>query len=311
VIRYLLIRVVILLLTLLVVSVIVFGLTRLQGDPRALFLSEYDTLVDKSLWNEWGRKYGLDKPVTVQYLIWLGKVTRGDFGDSFRQQRPVLDVVAEKIPNTLQLGLAAFAFSMVVSVPLGVLSAVRKGTVWDYAGRSLALLGQGLPPFWLGLVLILVFAVKLGWLPTSQKGGPDHFILPVITLGTLSLAGNLRLVRSSMLEILDSEFVKLARAKGVSRVTVVWKHAFRNALIAPLTHAGLLLVGLLTGSVVTETVFAWPGIGRLAVTSVTQNDYPVVSGVILIFTVLYVAAALVMDLLYAIIDPRIRLRGDS
>lgn len=303
------IRLLTLMLTLLVVSVIVFGLTRLQGDPRALFLSEYDTLVDRSLWDEWGRKYGLDKPVPVQYLIWLGKVVRGDFGESFRQQRPVLDVVVEKIPNTLQLGLAAFTFSMVVSVPLGVLSAVRKGSAWDYVGRTLALLGQGLPPFWLGLVLILIFAVKLGWLPTSQKGGPDHFILPVVTLGTLSLAGNLRLVRSSMLEILDSEFVRLARAKGVPGRAVVWKHAFRNALIAPLTHAGLLLVGLLTGSVVTETVFSWPGMGRLAVTSVTQNDYPVVSGVILIFTVMYVGAALLTDTVYAVIDPRIRLRA--
>jgi peptide/nickel transport system permease protein len=155
-------------------------------------------------------------------------------------------------------------------------------------------------------MLMLLFAVRLGWLPTSQKGGVEHFVLPVITLGSLSLAGNLRLMRSAMLDVLDSEYVKLARAKGVPRLRVIWKHALRNALITPITHAGLLFVGLITGSVVTETVFAWPGLGRLATNAVVEQDYPVVSGTILVFTVVYVTIAVFMDVIYAIVDPRIK-----
>lgn len=299
-------RFVILVITLLVVSVIVFALTRLQGDPRVLFLNEYSSLVGNDLWDEWGRKYGLDKPMAVQYFIFLGKIARGDLGQSLREQRPVIEMIREKLPNTLQLGLAAFVFSNLIAIPLGVLSAVKRGSIWDYFGRTLAAFGQALPPFWLGLMLVFLFAVRLGWLPTSQKGGIEHFVLPVITLGSLSLAGNLRLMRSAMLDVLDSEYVKLARAKGVPRLRVIWKHALRNALITPITHAGLLFVGLITGSVVTETVFAWPGLGRLATNAVVEQDYPVVSGTILVFTVVYVTIAVFMDVIYAIVDPRIK-----
>lgn len=299
-------RFLILIFSFLVVTVIVFTLTRLQGDPRIMFLSPYDSIVGPGLWEEWGERYGLDKPMPVQYFIFLGKVARGDLDRSMREQRPVIEMIREKIPNTLQLGGVAFLFSMSLAIPLGVISAVNRGSVWDYLGRTIAILGQALPPFWLGLMLILIFAVELQWLPTSRKGGLDHFVLPVITLGSLSLAGNLRLVRSSMLEVLDSEYVKLARAKGVSRTKVVWKHAFRNALITPLTHAGILLVGLVTGSVVTETVFAWPGLGRLATNAVLETDYPVVSGTILVFTLVYIMMAMSIDVIYSLVDPRVK-----
>ncbi len=305
-IAFLLKRLIILVFTFLVVSVVVFTLTRMQGDPRYLFLSPYDSLGNTELWEEWGRKYGLDKPVPVQYLIFLGKIARGDLDRSFREQRPVIDMIVEKIPNTLQLGLSAFVASNLLAIPLGVLSAVKRGSIWDYVGRSLAVLGQAMPPFWLGAMLIIGFSVQFEWFPTSRKEGLEHFVLPVITLGWLSLAGNLRLVRSSMLDVLDSEYVKMARAKGVAGWKIVWKHAFRNALITPITHAGLLFVGLITGSVVTETVFAWPGIGRLATNAVNEKDYPVVSGTILVFTMAYIVMALLLDVVYALVDPRIK-----
>ena len=308
---FLLKRFIILIFTFIVVSIIVFTLTRIQGDPRLLFLNPYDSMVDSGLWEEWGRKYGLDKPMPVQYLIFLGKIARGDLDRSFKEQRPVIDLIVEKIPNTLQLGLSAFFASNLIAIPLGVLSAINRGSTMDYFGRLLAAVGQAMPPFVLGAILIIVFAIQLEWLPTSRKGGLDHFVLPVITLGSLSLAGNLRLVRSSMLDVLDSEYVKMARAKGVAEWRIVWKHAFRNALITPITHAGLLLVGLITGSIITETIFAWPGLGRLATNALFEQDYPVVSGTILVFTMAYIIMAFVLDMVYVLVDPRIKAGVDT
>jgi peptide/nickel transport system permease protein len=218
----------------------------------------------------------------------------------------VKTVIVERIPATLQLAASAAFFSVIVGVPLGVLSAVKRGSLLDYAGRTLALFGQALPPFWLGIMLILLFAVRIDWLPTSGRGGITHYILPSITLGWLTASGLLRIVRSSMLEVLDSEYIKLARAKGVSNRSVIWKHAFRNALLAPLTYAGLLLAAFITGAVVTETVFGWPGLGRLAVQSVNNNDFPTMTGIVLLFTVSYLGMNLLVDIAYAYIDPRIR-----
>lgn len=249
---------------------------------------------------------GLDRPLVVQYAIWIADAVRGDFGQSLSQRTNSLEVIAARIPATLQLALGAFAFALLVGLPLGVLSAVKRGSAVDYLGRAVALFGQALPPFWLGIMLILIFAVRLGWLPTSRQGGIENFILPSITLGWLAASGILRLVRSSMLEVLDSEYVKLARAKGVGRLHVVWKHAFRNAILAPLTYAGLLLASLITGAVVTETVFAWPGLGRLAVQAVYANDFPVITGVVMLFTVVYVGMNFLIDVAYGYFDPRIR-----
>ena len=284
-------------------TALVFGLSRVNGDPRLVLLDEYTS---KEQWDAWGVKLGLDKPLIVQYGIWVGNAARGDFGQSLGHRTNSLDVIITRIPGTLQLTAGAFVFAFIVGVPLGVFSAVRRGSAFDYIGRTFALFGQALPPFWLGIMLILIFAVELGWLPTFGRGGIEHYILPSITLGWLAASGFLRLMRSSMLEVLDSEFVKFARSKGVNSRRIIWKHALRNAMLAPLTYAGLLLAGLITGTVVTETVFAWPGIGRLAVQSVFANDFPVMTGVVMLFTVVYVGMNFIVDIAYAYLDPRIR-----
>jgi peptide/nickel transport system permease protein len=287
-------------------TLIVFSLSRLAGDPRNLYLT--GGYVTQEQWDAWGDRMGLNRPVPIQYAIWLSNAIRLDFGESLSTGEDAFDRIRKAIPATLQLAAGAWIFTLLIGVPLGVLSAVKRGTVWDFFGRTIALFGQALPPFWIGLVLILIFSVQLGWLPTSQRGGLDHYILPSITLGWLSAAGLLRLVRSSMLEVLDSEYVKFARAKGVKSNVVIWKHAFRNAIITPLTFAGLLMVGFLTGTVVTESVFAWPGLGRLTVEAINNNDFPLMTGSVLVFVVLYVGVMFLLDVMYALLDPRIRNR---
>jgi peptide/nickel transport system permease protein len=284
-------------------TIFVFALSRMAGDPRDLFLTEYTT---QEFYDAWGREMGLDRPLVVQYLIWISKAARGDFGKSLRDQINALEVIGKRIPATLQLSAGAFIFSLAMGVPLGVLSAVKRGSFWDYLGRTAALLGQALPPFWLGIMLVLIFAVQFDLLPTGRRGGVSHYILPSITLGWASGAGILRLMRSAMLEVLDSEFVKFARAKGVKSSVVIWKHAFKSAIIVPLTFAGLVLAGFITGTVVTETVFSWPGLGKLAVDAVFNNDFPVLTGAVLLFTVMYVLVNLLVDIAYGLIDPRIR-----
>ena len=302
--RFFIRRIIYMIAVVVLVTLFVFVLSRASGDPRTVFMNEYTT---QEQWDKWGEEWGLDKPVIVQYWIWLKEAAQGNLGNSLRENRPVLEVILERIPATLELAAGSFIFAVVVGIPGGVISAVNRGSALDYFGRVFALFGQALPPFWLGIMLILIFSVELNLLPTGRRGGIDHFILPCITLGWLTASGLLRIVRSSMLEVMDSEYIKLARAKGVSNSIVVWKHAFRNALIAPLTMAALIFVAFLTGAVVTETVFAWPGIGRLAVTSVSSLDLAVLSGVVMILTSLYVIVNFITDLLYAVIDPRIRL----
>lgn len=289
---------------LLATTIFVFIMSRQSGDPRHLFLSEQSTQAE---WDAWGVELGLDKPLWQQYVIWLGNAVTGDFGESIRQRRPSLDVVIERIPATLELALGSFLFSVVTGIPLGVLSALKRSSLLDYIGRTFALIGQAAPVFWLGIVLVLIFSVNLGWLPVARRGGWEHYILPSITLGWLFASSFLRLTRSAMLEVLDSEFIKFARAKGVDNSVVIWKHAFRNALLPSLTYAGLLLAGLITGAVITETIFSWPGLGSLAVTSVLQLDFPVLTAVVFVITLAYAGMALFIDLLYAIADPRIRL----
>lgn len=301
--RFLARRLVLLMLVLVAVSIAVFSMSRVAGDPRYLYLDEHTS---KEQWEEWGRQMGLEKPVTVQYLVWLGKALRGDLGTSRREHRSVAAAILERVPATLELGLGAWILAFLLGWPIGILSAVKRGTILDQIGRTFALFGQALPPFWLGIMLILLFAVQLNWLPTSRRGGIEHYVLPTITLGWLAAAGQMRLVRSAMLNVLDSEYVKLARAKGVSSSAVILKHALKNALITPLTYAGLVLAGFLTGTVVTETVFAWPGLGRLAVTSVYTNDFPLLAGCVLFFTALYVGVNLLVDVAYGYVDPRIR-----
>ena len=300
--RFILRRLILSAITLIAMSMVVFGLARVSGDPRYMFIDDYATEED---WEILGRALGLDRPIYVQYVRWVGKIARGDLGRSFRESRPVAQVIRERIPATLQLASTAFALTLLIGLPLGVMSAVRRGTVWDSLGKGVAMLGQSMPTFWLGLILILVFSLRLDVLPAAGRGA-TNVILPAITLSWFFAAGILRLVRSSMLEILDSEFVRFARAKGVSRFKIIWKHSLRNASIAPLSFAGILLAQLLTGSIVVEFVFAWPGLGQLSVRSITTNDFPVVQAIVLVFTVLYVSSALIVDVIYGFVDPRIR-----
>ena len=246
-----------------------------------------------------GEVLGLDKPYYQQYGMFLKGAIRGDFGESVREGRPVTEVVLERAPATLLLGSVAFSFSLIIGVPLGILSAVRRGTIMDVFGKTVALVGQSAPPFWLGIMLMFFFAVQLGIVPPYGKQDWNSIILPAVTLGWYYAAANLRLVRSAMLDVLDSEYIKLARAKGVNSRTIILKHAFRNALIPPLTFAGVTLGALVTGSLVVETVFAWPGLGRLAIEALFAFDYPLLQGVVITFTMLNVTAAFIVDILYS------------
>ena len=261
-------------------------------------------------------KLRLDRPLVVQYLLWLTDLLQGDFGRTLLAEQQVTKVVGEKMGATVQLGLAAWVLATIMGVPLGVLSAVLRGSVWDYLGRAYALIGQSLPTFWLGLMLILIFNKQLGWLPFGTRGTTDsfffswenlrYFVMPAFAVAWGAAAVYLRLTRSAMLEVLDSEFVKLARAKGVGGTKIIWKHAFRNALIPPLTVSSLMMAGLITGSVVIEAVFSWPGLGRLAIQAVWDNDFPILTATVLFFAVVFVTVNFITDVLYAVIDPRIR-----
>ncbi len=307
--RFILRRFFYMLLTMLCASMLVFVLSRLTGDPRLLYAQEGGYGITPEQWEALGKQLGLDKPYPVQYVNWLGRAFKGDLGQSMLDRKPVTRLLAERIGSTAQLALGAWLFATLVGVPLGVLSAVKRGSIWDYFGRSFALLGQTLPVFWIGIMGILIFAVQLGWLPSGTKGegiSIKHFIMPCIALGWFSAAGYMRLTRSAMLDVLDSEYIKLARAKGVGGSMVIWKHAFRNAIIPPLTFSGLILAAFVTGAVVVETVFAWPGLGRMAYTTVTQNDFPVMAGIVLLFTGIFLVVNFLVDVSYAYLDPRIR-----
>ena len=287
---------------------ITFGLSRAAGDPRLLYAGAEGYGMTPEHWELIGKERGRDKPLPVQYLVWMGDILRGDFGDSLSGKKPVTQVVGEKIPATLQLGLAGWTLATVVGVPLGILSAWKRGSMWDYLGRSFALLGQALPQFWVGIMAVLLFAVILGWFPSGTRGEDwsiRHLVLPCVVLAWGSAAAYLRLTRSAMLEIMDSEYLKLARAKGVSTTSLIWKHAFKNALITPLTFSALLMAGLISGVVVIENVFAWPGLGAAAVRAIGNNDFPVMSMVVILFTLIFVGLNFLADLLYVIIDPRI------
>lgn len=301
-------------LTLLAATVVVFTLSRLVGDPRNLYAKPEGYGISPEQYEALGKKLNLDKPLVVQYVIWLSKVVRGDFGLTLFSEKPVRDAILEKLPNTLELGLISWVLAALIGVPLGAVSAVRRGTLWDYLGRGTAILGQTFPQFWLGIMGILIFAVKLNWLPSATKGPPGasftqeirYFIMPMIVLGWAAAAGYARITRSAMLEVLDSEYVKMARAKGVPSWRVIVKHAMRNSLIPPLTLSALLLANFLSGAVVVETVFAWPGLGNLAAQSVYNNDFPVLTAIVLIFAALFVTVNFAADILYAYVDPRVR-----
>ena len=301
--RYLILRFAQSLLALMGVSMIVFGLTRLSGDVVEFYLPQdahpEDFVRVREAW-------GLDKPIVVQYGVYVTNIMKGDWGRSFRYNDDALGLIVEKFPKTLKLAGFTIAISTVLGLGIGVFVSIRKGSIFDSGAKVLALLGQSVPSFWLGLMLMWIFAVHLGWLPTSGEGGIKHMIMPAIALGGFNVAALMRLTRSAMLDVLDSEYIKLARIKGLSERKIIWKHALRNAAIAPLTYFGVVTGFLLTGSVVTETVFAWPGIGLLAVEAVEARDYAVVQGVVIFMASMFIFANLVVDVLYAYLDPRIR-----
>lgn len=303
--RYLLRRVAAMTLVMLVITSLVFALSHRSGDPRIAYLSPYSRLSAEE-WDAMGRKMGLDKPLVAQYGLWLSKAARGDLGESVNQHVSSMSLIRQSLAATLQLAIASFVVALAVGISLGVLSATKRGTLLDYLARGFALTGQAVPPFWLALMLIFLFAVRLEWLPASRRGDWTHYVLPVTTLAWLASSGLLRLTRSAMLEVLDSEYVKFARAKGVQPWIVIWKHALRNALGIPLTYAAVLIGGFITGAVIIETVFAWPGIGRLSVQAALNNDFPLVTGLALFFSFIFLMSSLLADLCYALLDPRIR-----
>ncbi len=312
--RFLVRRFVFALLSFFAATVIVFGMSRLVGDPLLIFAQPGTYGMTEERRQELEEFLNLDKPLIVQYFLWAGKAIRGDLGRTLVEQIPVTQMIKQKAGATIQLALAAWLFACLTGVPLGVYSAVRRGGFWDYLGRSFALFGQALPQFWVAIMSIVIFAVILDWLPVQGRGFPGvsiwvrlkHFILPTITLGWLGSATYLRLTRSAMLEVLDSEFIKLARAKGVGRWSVVWKHAFKNALITPVTYSALFLASFITGATVVELVFAWPGLGRLALSAVFNNDFGLLTGIVLVFTIAYIAFSFLADIIYVLLDPRIR-----
>lgn len=284
------------------VASIAFGLTFLSGDPATLMIGEHWTAEQTRDFREF---MGFDRPFHVQYFEYLGRLARGDFGVSVRQQLPVTQLIIERLPATLQLALAAFTIIIVVAIPLGVLSAVRRNTFWDHTAMSIALFAQSVPTFWLGIMLILIFGVQLRLLPISGNESWMHLILPAITLATYSAARNARIVRSSMLDILSEDYIRTAQAKGLPSRTVLYGHALRNALIPVVTMLGLEVGSLLGGALVTETVFAWPGIGRLTIQAIYARDYPLVQGVITFGAMVFVLVNLLVDFSYSLLDPRI------
>ena len=291
------------LVSMFIVTVFVFGIVRLSGDPLQLILPEE---APPEKYEEMARLLYLDKPIHVQYLRWMSGVLKGDFGTSTRLQVPVSTLIGEGLPNTIQLTAVAFVFTLVVGLTVGIYAAANRGSRLDVISRSVAIIGMAVPNFWLGIILIMIFAVYLGWLPAGGKGDWTSVILPALTLGTFPVAGLMRLTRSSMIEVLDSEYVKLARIKGVKESLVLWKHAFKNAALPVLTFASLYLVLMLRGSVITETVFAWPGIGRLVLDAILNRDFPVVQAVVLMFSSWFIFSNLLLDVLYAYVNPKIR-----
>ena len=302
--RFILIRIGQGIFALWIVTIIVFGIGRATGDPAAMILGLEATQEDLEAIR---LRLGLDKPLVVQYGIYIGNALQGDLGDSIKY--PNLGAggaVLQRLPATIYLAGVSLLLAIAIGIPLGVLSAVKRDSAFDGSAKIFALLGQSVPNFWLGLMMMWIFAVNLGWLPTSGTGGFKNFIMPAITLGSFQIAAITRLVRSAMLETLDSEYVKLARIKGIPEWKVLWKHCLRNAALTPLTYFGVIAAVTLTGSVTTETVFNWPGTGLMAFQAVLSRDFELIQALVLVFSGLFIVSSMVVDILYAYLDPRIR-----
>lgn len=287
------------------VTALSFGTLFLSGDPTLLMAPE--------TWNAqqveaFRHQMGFDRPWYVQYGDFLWKAVRGNFGVSLRQQQPTFTLIMQRLPATIELALAALLIALCIGLPLGVLAAIHRGTIWDSVLMLGGLVGQSLPVFWLGLLLIMIFSVKLGWFPVAGIGGLKHLVLPAITLGLFSTAYLARMARSSMLEVLGRDYVRTARAKGLRQRAVIVQHALRNALIPLVTVIGLQIGALLGGAVITETIFAWPGVGRLTIQAIEGKDLPLVQACVTFLAIIFVFVNLAVDLLYTRLDPRIRLQ---
>ncbi len=301
---------------LLIVTIITFIIINLApGDPVYMFVSPDQ--MDKANLDLVRRELGLDKPLHIRYLVWLGNVLRGDFGKSFFYQRPVMEVLLESLPNTLVLALSATIFSFAVAIPAGIISAIKRNTPIDYFFSTISFIGVSLPSFWFGLLLILFFSLRLGWFPTAGMQSLDvkgpvildrlkYIVLPTIVLGMGSMASKMRYMRSSMLEVIRQDYVRTARAKGLSGFVVITKHALRNALLPVITLLGLIIPGLVGGAVIVESIFGWPGIGRIAITASFNRDYPLMMGNLMLTSTMVILGSLIADLLYAVADPRIK-----
>lgn len=292
------------LLSLFLLSVTIFFFVRVTGDPAVLLVEPGASQADIAAIH---KQFGLDRPYIVQYWYFMTSLFQGDLGKSFYYQTPVMSLYMDRLPNSLLLAFVAMALSLAIGIPAGILASVQVGGFWDGFGKLFTLLGLSLPSFLVGLLTILVFSVYLGWLPSSGAGTPLHLIMPAFALGWYFAASHMRLTRSSMLEVLNSEYIKLAKLKGLPQRLIIAKHAFKNALIPVLTLAGINLVIMVNVAVVVETVFAWPGIGRLLYEGITFRDFPIVQGVVILGGAMIVLVNLVVDILYAVIDPRIRL----
>lgn len=293
------------LLTIWVVATLVFFLIHLiPGDPVEVMLGEQATTADREALRA---ALGLDKPLVEQYAVYLGQLVQWDLGQSLYGSRPINDILAERLPATAELALVAMAVALLLALPLGMLAATRKGSAWDSGAMTFSLLGAAIPNFWLGPLLILLFSLQLGWLPVSGREGAASIVLPALTLGTGLAAILARMVRSSLLEVLQEDYIRTARAKGVKPTAVLWRHALRNAWLPLLTVLGLQLGAVLAGAVITETVFAWPGIGSLVVEAIQIRDYPLLQACVLLISAAYVLINTLTDLLYTWADPRIRL----
>ena len=287
-------------------SILIFVISRLSGDPIVLMLpvEAPQDVIDATR-----RNLGLDLPLWRQYLIFAGNALVGDFGNSYRWQTPALSLVLERLPATMELAVAGLLFSVGLAVPLGVLSAVHRGSWIDTFGKGFAMLGQAMPGFWVGLLLILIFSIQLNWLPAFGHGGPTHLIMPAIALGWYPVAAQTRIVRSAMLDVLESDYIRMGRALGAPERTLVWKYAFRNAAVPLVTMLGVYFASMLGGAFVIEVIFAWPGLGRTVVEAVFSRDFPVVQAGVLFTSILFVTCNLLVDLSYGFIDPRIRRDG--
>ncbi|HEX9976127.1 MAG TPA: ABC transporter permease [Dehalococcoidales bacterium] len=301
--RFIIVRLLQMFVALIGISILIFVLVRASGDPADLFRTASSTEEDIARIRA---NLGLDKSIPEQYWIFVKDLAQGDLGDSLIKRRPVTEMILERLPNTLSLAFSSFFISMLLAFFLGILAATRRDSWLDNGVKFIAVLGQALPGFWVAIMAILVFSVYWQIFPSYGHGTPAHYVLPVATMAFFLLPGMMRLVRSSMLDVLDSEYIKMARIKGLPERVVIWKHALRNALIAPLTAAGMIFAMLITGAVVTEQVFGWPGIGRLIIEALVARDFPVVQGIVLMVGAAVLLINLLVDVLYAYIDPQIR-----